>query len=145
MFFCFGFFFCFLVGGSYTVGSNSVSKCLGRPSELLLPARRHIHIGWDPLVATSLVLNGEGIDVGMEEDFPTLEQQLLDDLFATTSWIVVVDNSPLGVIMNTCSLNGGRLDLELGMVIMVMKPLKTPTKAAKKSHQAKPMDWKEYE
>lgn len=63
--------FYFLVGDSYTVGSNLVSKCLGRPSELLLPARRHIHIGWDPPVAVSLVLDGEGMDIGVEEDFPT--------------------------------------------------------------------------
>lgn len=74
----------------------------------------------------------EGIDVGVEEDFPTLEPQLLDDLLATTSWIVVVDKSPLGVIMNNHSSNEGHLDLELDLVTMVTKPLKTPTKAAKK-------------
>jgi hypothetical protein len=57
--------------------------------------------------------------------------QFLDDLLATTSWIVVVGNFPMGAIINTLSLNESRLDLELDLVTMVMKPLKTPTKAAK--------------
>lgn len=44
---------------------------------------------------------------------------------------MVVGNSPMGAIINTLSLNESHLDLELDLVAVVMKPLKTPAKAAK--------------
>jgi hypothetical protein len=121
--------FGFFVGGSYEVGSNWVSDCSWKLSKLLLPPLEGASIVTGvPFISNASVSTGAGACSGVGEK---MVANTVEEIW-TTSCIAAVDNSPLGVNINTLCLKEGRFPkLDAGVIGMLeqLPPTLTATAA----------------